>query len=275
MVGLWCRDEKEPALQWCCCPEIQYFPCVAIEVLADDDKDSHDPSRVIQNNRTGGAYCVGVPVSKGSSTAEQLPAVTLEAVWVAMPRSHLHFQQVAQLQGTFAKTIDWVLGESNCEARKKNGRRHAVRTGDLVGHLAMFTERRLVWWAHGGQALRMESVPWTHTKVEPGILRLSLDCARCIRVASGDARGAQEWEWPLVPDPFREWLQMHERGQQYFKRDAGSGAVDEGALKEWSEFIGVVEGLACQKGSGASPDDDSDGNTGPHAVIPEATVHHA
>ena len=71
MVGLRCRDEKEPALQWCCCPEIQYFPCVAIEALADDDKDSHDPSRVIQNNRTGGAYCVGVPVSKGSSTAEQ------------------------------------------------------------------------------------------------------------------------------------------------------------------------------------------------------------
>ena len=119
MVGLWCRDEKEPALQWCCCPEIQYFPCVAIEALADDDKDSHDPSRVIQNNRTGGAYCVGVPVSKGSSTAEQLPAVTLEAVWVAMPRSHLHFQQVAQLQGTFARTIDWVLRESNGEARKK------------------------------------------------------------------------------------------------------------------------------------------------------------
>ena len=171
MVGLWCRDEKEPALQWCCCPEIQYFPCVAIEVLADDDKDSHDPSRVIQNNRTGGAYCVGVPVSKGSSTAEQLPAVTLEAVWVAMPRSHLHFQQVAQLQGTLAKTIDWVLQESNGEARKKNRRRHAVRTGDLVGHLAMFTERRLVWWAHGGQALRMESAPWTHKTVEPGILR--------------------------------------------------------------------------------------------------------
>ena len=139
----------------------------------------------------------------------------------------------------------------------------------------MFTERRLVWWAHGGQALRMESVPWTHTKVEPGILRLSLDCARCIRVASGDARGAQEWGWPCVPQPFREWLQMRERGQQYFKRDAGSGAVDEDVLKQWSGFIGVVEGLACQKGSGASPDDNSDGNTGPHAVIPEATVHHA
>ena len=94
-------------------------------------------------------------------------------------------------------------------------------------------------------------------------------------MAFGDARGAQEWGWPCVPQPFREWLQMRERGQQYFKRDAGSGAVDQDVLKQWSGFIGVVEGLACQKGSGASPYDDSDGNTGPHAVIPEATVHHA
>ena len=49
--------------------------------------------------------------------------MTLEAVWVAMPRSHLHFQQVAQLHATFAKAIDWVLRESNGEARKK-------KTGD-------------------------------------------------------------------------------------------------------------------------------------------------
>ena len=181
MVGLWCREEKELALQWCCCPEIQYFPCVAIEVLAGDNKTDEDPSRIIKNRRTCGAYCVGVPVSTGSSSAKQLPAVTLEAVWVAMPRSHHHLQDVGLLQDTFRRTIEWVVDTAGVNPKSR-------QMPLWIGWLSTYTERRLVWWAYGGESLEMASAPWIHKNIPRGILILSLDCARCIRLASHDGQ---------------------------------------------------------------------------------------
>ena len=233
MVGLWCRDEKEPALQWCCCPEIQYFPCVAIEVLADDNKDSHDPSRIIQNSRTYGACCVGVPVAAGSSTAEQLPAVTLEAVWVAMPRSRHHLQDVGLLQDTFRRTIEWVVSTAGGPTPKP---RHMQSS---IGWLSTYTERRLVWWAYGGESLEMASAPWIHKKIPRGILILSLDCARCIRLASHDAAGGTSWEWARVPMPFRNWLALHGKGKGYFMHNPLSpDTCCEIALHEWRD-VGI------------------------------------
>jgi len=152
MVGLWCRDNIETALQWRCCPEIQYFPCVAIEVLAGDNKTREDPSRIIKHRRARGAYCVGVPVSTGSSTAEQLLAVTLEAVWVAMPRSHRHLQDVGLLQDMFRRTIEWVVRTAGVEPKENLGRFHCGPDGCLRIQSAAWSGGHMVEKASRWQA---------------------------------------------------------------------------------------------------------------------------
>ena len=247
MVGLWCRDEKEPALQWCCCPEIQYFPCVAIEVLADDNKTDEDPSRIIKNRRTCGACCVGVPVAAGSSTAEQLPAVTLEAVWVAMPRSRHHLQDVGLLQDTFRRTIEWVVDTAGVNPKSR-------QMPSWIGWLSTYTERRLVWWAYGGESLEMASAPWIHKNIPRGILILSLDCARCIRLASHDAAGGTSWAWARAPMPFREWLALRGKGKGYFTQNPLSpDTFCETALNEWSG-LNDVQRRSCPGDPFAMPE---------------------
>ena len=218
---------------------------------------------------------MGMAVPKGSSTTEQLPEVALEAVWVAMPRSHLHLQEVAQLQDTFRLTVEWVVKEVNIKPKKRAGRRGGTSTGLWAGHLALFTERRLVWWTFGGEKIDMEGVPWTHAKMSRGILTLSLDCARRVRVASGDTAGGQEWEWNRVPVPFRDWLALRGKGRFQFKQDVTDERVSDDALKEWGHLDGVVEGLRGQEGHNVLPGCDFSEGAGIHIELPDVSVHRA
>ena len=76
-VGLWCRDNVEEALTWCACPAVQYFPCVAIELAAWDrplhDQADQEHGNVLQNRKTGNAYCIQVQCAKDEINSEHLP----------------------------------------------------------------------------------------------------------------------------------------------------------------------------------------------------------
>ena len=145
-VGLWCRERLEHALSWCTCPEVQHFPCVALELAAWKEPHGEDTENgiILNNRKTCGAFCIQVKCGKGESATKQLPPVALRALWVAMPRSHVHFQLVSQLQNFYKSTIDWVAKETGADVHRR-GRRNGEITGTLAGPLAQLTEHRLVY----------------------------------------------------------------------------------------------------------------------------------
>ena len=51
-VGLRCRENVEQALKWCICPEVQHFPCVALELAAwNNTQEGGEENGNILNNR--------------------------------------------------------------------------------------------------------------------------------------------------------------------------------------------------------------------------------
>ena len=230
-VGLWCRTKLDQALSWCTCPEVQHFPCVALELAAwkQPKDEGTETGEIKETSRTQGAACILV------SGSEVLPPVALRAIWVAMPRSHVHFQRVSQLHAVYQSTIIWVAKETDfCLHRP--GRKDGTTAGTLAGHLAQLTERRLVYWGLGGEIANFEKVPWPHKTESNGLLALSHACARCIRVATGDEEGGKTWPWDNVPHPFRDWLEMRGKGKSHFLTTIAGDQICPRALSAWGDL---------------------------------------
>ena len=236
-VGLWCRDNVEEALAWCACPAVQYFPCVAIELAAWDrplhDQADQEHGNVLQNRKTGNAYCIQVQCAKGEINSEHLPPVALRALWVAMPRSHMHFRQVSHLHQVYAETISWVAASQILSLRNRK-RLNGKKAGTLAVLLGQLTERRLLYWGLGGEDITMEDVPLPCLPISNGMLSLSLDCARCIRVAENSQGEAPSWPWDRVPVPFRGWLELRGKNSSHFQQTGtAEDEVSHGAFEEW------------------------------------------
>ena len=89
----------------------------------------------------------------------------------------------------------------------------------------------------GGQDVKLPGVPLPHKNMARGVIVLSLDCARCIRVAEGDTTGECCWPWGRVPGPFREWLQLRGKRHTNFKcTEAAEDVISADALEEWKLF---------------------------------------
>lgn len=241
-VGLWCRDQVELALSWCCQPHVQLFPCVAFEVLvAAANLNERSDFPVACNKKTKHAYCIQ-PLSQASGSEEDaLPPVSIVALWVALPRSHSHAQDIARLHDAYTETVAWVVKESNMNTATRGEGRGGSRTNTWSGHLAQMVERRLTYWGLGGESENLPNVPWPRAQISKGLLILSLDCARCIRVAGGDLRRSEEWEWARVPPPFREWLVLRRVTPTFFNATGGSEAVCKNAVSQWSRLREIVK----------------------------------
>ena len=203
-VGLWCREKVEEALTWCICPAVQHFPCVALELAAwtNTQCPGGEHGELINTSKTHGAICTRAQCEREASVSDRLPPVTLRALWVAMPRSHLHFQQVSHLHDVFKQTIDWVAKATGVNLHRA-GRRDGDKSGMLTGYVSQLTERRLAYGGLAGQDVNLPDVSRRHQNKAAGVIVLSLDCARCMRVAEGDTTGECWWPWGSVPGPFR------------------------------------------------------------------------
>ena len=259
-VGLWCRDKLEQALTWCTCPAVQYFPCVALELAAwngpQEGYEDQEHGKILQNRHTSHiAFCILVQCAKTAESTDRLPPVALRALWVAMPRSHMHFRQISELQRAYEQTVKWVAEFHHIDLSRK-GRRYGTRAGTLTGHLSQLTERRLVYWGLGGEHLNLKGVQWPRKRISHGILALSLDCARCIRVAEGNGNtNSGDFPWDRVPVPFREWLQMRGKNCSHFLHTAtAEDEVSKDALSQWKDLL--------------MPTDEAPGTFERHLVLP-------
>ena len=150
-----------------------------------------------------------------------------------MPRSHMHFRQVSHLQDVYAATISWVASCKKISVNRK-GRRNGTKVGMLTGHLSQLTERRLVYWGLGGETELLKNVPLPRPRIPSGMLHLSLDCARCIRVAENSKSENPSYRWDRVPLPFREWLELRGKNSSHFLQSGtAQDKVSVQALEQW------------------------------------------
>jgi hypothetical protein len=80
----------------------------------------------------------------------------------------------------------------------------------------------------------LKDVPLPCLPISNGMLSLSLDCARCIRVAENSQGEAPSWPWDRVLVPFRGWLELRGKNSSHFQQTGtAEDEVSHWAFEEW------------------------------------------
>jgi hypothetical protein len=74
-------------------------------------------------------------------------------------------------------------------------------------------------------------------RIPSGILHLSLDCARCIRVAENSKFENPSYRWDRVPLLFRAWLELRGKNSSHFQQfGTAEDKVSVRALDQWKDL---------------------------------------